>query len=139
VGFSGALDPGPAANLSDYTLVALGKPNKSGARSITPVTLASATYNPAMDTVTLRPRGTLATQTVQLTIFAAGTLDASGRPIDGNRDGQPGGNFVTTLGTKGGISLARVTPAGQQVSAAAFDALQVSGGLPKARGIGHAH
>jgi hypothetical protein len=71
------------------------------------VPLTSAVYDPAAATVTLTPRGTVASQTLQLTITAAGTLDAMGRPIDGNRDGQPGGDFQATFGAAG-IRLASV-------------------------------
>ena len=47
--------------------------------------------------MTLTPRGKVPASPLQLTIIAAKTLDAEGRPIDGDHDGQPGGNFQTTL------------------------------------------
>ena len=59
--------------------------------------LISATYDPSGYTVTLTPRSKVATSPLQLTIIAVQTLDAEGRPIDGDHDGQPGGNFQTTL------------------------------------------
>ena len=49
-------------------------------------------------TVTLTTKGTVPNQPLQLTINAALVLDAQGQQLDGNRDGQPGGNFVATLG-----------------------------------------
>jgi len=134
VSFSGALEPGPAQDLGDYHLASLGKAKKSGARASKPVALASAVYNPALDTVTLTPKGTVVNQTLELTITAAGTLDAEGRPIDGSRDGQPGGNLVATFG-KGGISLSSTSDssAATRVSAEAFDMLLVTGYLPTRR------
>jgi hypothetical protein len=106
VGFSDALDPATAVELADYRLAALGKANKLGIRSSKAVPLASARYNPAVHSVTLTPRGSVVSPKLQLTIVAAGLLDAEGRPIDGNRDGQPGGNFTATLGNRGGITVA---------------------------------
>jgi len=35
---------------------------------------------------------------LQLTITGSAILDAEGRGIDGNKDGQSGGNYATTLG-----------------------------------------
>jgi hypothetical protein len=45
-------------------------------------------------------------QTDRLEIVAADLADALGRPIDGNDDCQPGGNFVATF-TKQGIAFAQ--------------------------------
>ena len=112
--------PGPAQNVGDYQLAALGKAKKSGVRPSKPVALGSAVYNPAMNTVTLTPRGTVPNETLQLTIDAALILDAQGQPIQGNQ----GGNVVEVFG-KAGISLARTADpsAAVRVSAEAFDAL----------------
>jgi hypothetical protein len=60
------------------------------------------------DTVTLLPRGTVPNQTLQLTVVTAGILDAAGVPVDAHPNGQPGVNFVVTLGSTGGVSLASV-------------------------------
>ena len=63
-------------------------------------------------------------QTDELQIIAADLTDSLGRALDGNDDGQPGGNFVITF-SKSGITLARpsvrVQPA--KLSAAAVDAV----------------
>jgi hypothetical protein len=101
VGFSDALEPGPAQLVANYELVALGKAKKPGAHANKLVKLAAATYDPALHTVTLRPRGKLPNQKLQLTILGTGILDAEGRPIDANGKGQPGGNLVVVLGVKG--------------------------------------
>jgi hypothetical protein len=131
VSFSDALEPGPAANLGDYQLVAPAKAKKSGKPAGKPVALISAVYDPALHTVTLTPKGTVPKQTLQLTITASGTLDAEGRSIDGNRDGRPGGDFQATFG-RTGIRLSRAAIPGprslragiaNRFSPAALDAL----------------
>jgi hypothetical protein len=51
---------------------------------------------------------------LQLTITAAGLPDTSGRPIDGNGDGQPGGNYVATLskiGVEATVAVRSANPA----------------------------
>jgi hypothetical protein len=133
VSFSGALEQGPAENLADYHLAALGKAKKSGGGASKSVALASAVYDPATDTVTLTPRGTVPKGTLQLTINAAGTLDAEGRPIVGNQ----GSNVVATFGSGGGVSLARAGRPGPsiRVSAEAFDALMVEGHFEAMHGL----
>ena len=45
-------------------------------------------------------------QTDELQITAVDLTDSLGRALDGNNDGQPGGNFVATF-TKNGLALAR--------------------------------
>jgi hypothetical protein len=118
VDFSGALELAPAQTVTDYHLVAASKGKKSGNATGKPVALKSAVYDPATDSVALVPKGTVPKQPLQLTITATGTLDAEGRPIDGNRDGQPGGDFQVSF--KGsGIQLSGVG----EISAAAVDAL----------------
>jgi hypothetical protein len=93
VSFSDALNPRDAQSLSAFHLVAAGKDKKFGTRDDKSVPIASATYDPLAHTMTLTPRGKIPNQTLQLSISAAPILDSLGRPIDGNRDGQPGGDF----------------------------------------------
>jgi hypothetical protein len=112
VSFSGALEQGPAQNLADYHLAAVGRvKKKTGSSAGKPVALTAAAYDPVAHTVTLTPRGKLPRKPLQLTITAAGVLDAGGRPLDGNRDGKPGGNFQATF-QGGGIRLAIVSRRG---------------------------
>ena len=120
VSFSGALEPTPAQDLSDFHLAALGKAKKSGVRATKPVALKSAVYSPATNTVTLLPRKSVPNQTLQLTIVASEVLDALGRPIEANQ----GVNFAATFGQRG-ISLARSSDFQPvtRVRAAAFNAL----------------
>ena len=48
-------------------------------------------------------------QTDELQITAADLTDSLGRALDGNDDGQPGGNFIGTI-TKSGFSLGQPSP-----------------------------
>jgi hypothetical protein len=101
--FAEPLSAPAAANLGSYTLstVAQSKSHKSKA-----IALARATYDPVTNTVTLVTRNKLTLRPpVQLQINASTLTDALGRPLDGNDDGAPGGNFVATL-NKGGVSTA---------------------------------
>jgi hypothetical protein len=136
VSFSGALDQGSAATLGDYHLVTAGKDKKLGTGDDEPVPLAAAAYDPAAHTVTLTLRGTVPKQTLQLSITGSSLLDASAQPIDGNRDGQPGGGFAATFGNAG-IRLASVPRSGlhHSISANALDALLVAGRLHARRAL----
>ncbi|MFI5460129.1 MAG: RHS repeat-associated core domain-containing protein [Isosphaerales bacterium] len=119
--FSGALNAGAADNANAYELAPVitvkatgkGKHKKPPTTKLgTPVKLASAVYTAANNEVTLTPRGTLnLTKPEELIVKAALVTDTLGRPIDGNDDGQPGGDFVATISgtrvTAGGLPLAR--------------------------------
>jgi hypothetical protein len=97
VSFSAALDPGAAQNLSAYHLVPVSGSSKFTPRGNNPIPFAAITYDVSAHAVTLTPRSKLPTRALQLSINAALVLDPQGRPIDGNRDGQPGGTFVTLV------------------------------------------
>jgi hypothetical protein len=81
-----------------------------------------------------------------LIVKAALVTDTLGRQIDGNNDGQPGGDYIATLNrtrvTPGGLPLARSQPQPASVEDA-IDALfahgELSGlnGLLRARREGH--
>ena len=103
---SGALNAADANNLATYGLDS-AKGKKKTTVYTKPVALSSALYNPANNSVSLLLRAKPPAQTMQLTINAANLLDAEGREIDGNDDGQPGGNFVATLNSSRVISMAR--------------------------------
>ena len=139
--FSGALNAAAADNANAYevapviTVKAAGKgkhkkppTTKLGA----PVTPASAVYTGSNNQVTLTPRGTLnLTKPEELIVNGSLVTDALGRPIDGNDDGQPGGDFIAT------ISGSRATPGAAAPQArtqkqpanvpAAIDALLIRG------------
>jgi hypothetical protein len=95
--FSGALDPADSQNPGAYHLVPVSRGSTISPRASKPIPLAAVAYDPMAHTITLTPRGKVPHQTLQLSIDAALVLDAQGRPIDGNRDGRPGGTYVATL------------------------------------------
>ena len=72
------------------------------------IKLKSALYNPTTDTVTLTPRKPFAlTKPVQLLVEGeppSGLEDSLGRLIDGDHNGQAGGNAVAVL-SRGGATL----------------------------------
>ena len=62
------------------------------------LTPASAVYSDSNYQVTLTPRGTLnLTKPEELIVNGALVTDTLGRPIDGNDDGQPGGDNIATI------------------------------------------
>ncbi len=106
VSFSGALGAAGAQNRLAYQLVIPAKAKKSAHGRVPPgkkVVLASAVYSAIAHTVTLTPKAKLPTGTLQLSIIASAVFDAEGRPIDGDRNGQPGGNFVATIKGAGAV------------------------------------
>ena len=112
--FSGALDAASADNASAYQLAPMIKvPAKGKGKHRTPptiklgppVALTSADYSASDDSVTLTPRGKLnLAKPEQLTVVATLVNDALDRPIDGNDDGQPGGNYVAVI-SKSGVTV----------------------------------
>jgi hypothetical protein len=91
--FSEDLDPARAGDVTNYTLVGSGGQ---------PIGLNSAVYDAATRTVTLSPNQLLSLNfSYQVTVNGSapgGLTDRSGNLIDGDRNGQPGGNFTTTFG-----------------------------------------
>jgi hypothetical protein len=129
VQFDEPLNSAAAANLGAYMLTA-GPPGKKHGSRLLP--LARARYNALTNTVTLTPLATLSPRpSEQLRIIASVLTDALGRPLDGNRDGQPGGDFVATLG-KAGVSAAGVAGAQslKPLSSHAVDVLLSDGFRP---------
>jgi glucose/arabinose dehydrogenase len=101
--FKGPIDPPGARNRTDYWLVLPGPDRKFGTRDDRRLRFRSVTFSAATNSVTLRPSIRLSPRQVfQVIAVASGTrgllTDIYGRPIDGNRDGQPGGDFVATFG-----------------------------------------
>jgi RHS repeat-associated protein len=121
VQLSGAVNAGAADNASAYQFAAVTKvPAKGKGKNRKPATIklgarmppASAVYSPSNNTVTLTPRGKLtATKPEELIVNGSFLTDTLGREIDGNDDGQPGGDYIATISgsraTAGGVSLVR--------------------------------
>ena len=86
-----------AGNPAAYHLY-LGKTKKGVTTFTTPVRLTTVLYNPTTDTVELFPKGKLNLAVVErLRVTAFLIADSSGLALDGNYDGQPGGDFVATF------------------------------------------
>ncbi len=107
VDFSGAVSQAGADNLGTYRLATQGKRGSFEAKNSVVVKLKSAVLSAAGDEVTLSLKRPLAlTKAVQLQVngsLPGGLEDADGRVIDGNRDGQAGGNATAVI-RRGGVS-----------------------------------
>ena len=90
--FNEALEPASAQNLSNYQMIGPG--GKA-------IGIRSATYDPATDSISLRPRKRIDLhETYHLTVDgsqAGGVTDAEGTLLDGRSDGAPGSDYSTAL------------------------------------------
>ncbi|MFO0907309.1 MAG: SdrD B-like domain-containing protein [Isosphaeraceae bacterium] len=91
--FSKELDPASAENLANYHLVMVSRDGKVSRREIP---LKSAVYNETAKTVTLTPAIPLNIH-YHYRLTVSGLIDDCGNPVDGNRDGIAGGDFVTVV------------------------------------------
>lgn len=101
--FSDSLDASSARNRAAYWLVLPGRDGILGTRDDRRSRFRSVAYSTASVSVTLAPsvqiRPRQSYQVIALTTGPRGRLrDLYGRPIDGNHDGQPGGDYVGTFG-----------------------------------------
>jgi len=117
VDFSGPVNASEADRVATYRLAMPGRKGSFDAKNAAVIKLKSALYHAALDEVVLTPRKPFAlSKPVQLRVNGlppAGLQDTSGRLIDGNHDGQPGGNAVAVLRANGVTLNARVlNPAG---------------------------
>ena len=101
VTFSGAVNAAVADETSTYRLATRGSRRSYAARNSGLIRLKNAALERASNTVTLTPKKpfTLA-KPVQLSILGTGEArlhDSYGRLIDGDNNGQPGGNAVAIL------------------------------------------
>jgi hypothetical protein len=94
-----------------YRLATAGKKNSFDAKNAQIIKLRSATYNSASDTVVLTPKQKFAiTKTVQLRVNGqppSGLQDCADVFVDGDHDGQPGGNVVALL-RRGGVNISTI-------------------------------
>ncbi len=92
---SGVLNSGAYHVMSGTTRKAVTTYNKK-------VALSSFSYNPSTYTLTIVPTTSLNLNVPEELVVTSSLLtDAYGRPLDGNSDGQPGGNIVATFSKKG--------------------------------------
>ena len=132
--FSGGVNTAQAQNTAEYRLVTAGKKGSFTAKSAKPISLRSASYTAASDTVTLTlAKPVKLTKPVQLQVNGtapSGLTDSAGRLIDGDHNGTPGGNAVALL-RGGGATIAAVTASsgGSAPLGAIVDVLVEHGGL----------
>ena len=99
--FSGALNAADAGSPLLYSLAPETIAKKHIVKLGKPVAQAQAVHNATTGSGTPTPKKILVVNPPQpLQINAAGLFDALGRPLDGNHDGQPGGNIIATLSNK---------------------------------------
>ena len=106
--FSGPVNAREADETSIYRLATAGKKGSYTAKNAGIIKLKSAMYASASDAVTLKPKSpfTLA-KPVQLVVSgtgASGLQDTYARLIDGDKNGQTGGNAVAIL-TKKSVTI----------------------------------
>jgi plastocyanin len=108
LGFTGALDVTDADNVANYSLAPLDTKGSGSAKIAKTARLRSAVYSPASNTVVLTPRSPFSVaKPLELGVSAElpmGLHDSAGRLIDGNHDGQTGGNALIVL-RRNGASL----------------------------------
>ncbi len=133
--FSGSVNSTEAQMLTGiYRLATPGKKGSYTAKNAGVIRLKSATYTDSNHTAVLIPKKPFAlTKPVQLLIDGlapSGLQDSIGRLIDGNHDGQAGGNAVAILSRKG-VKLSAVElahPAAAARLEARFVDVLLSGG-----------
>jgi hypothetical protein len=107
VSFSGAVNVGEADNVGTYRLATAGRKGSFDAKNAGIIKLKSALLG-SNNTVRLTPRRAFAlSKTVQFRVNGlapAGLQDSQGRLIDGDHNGQPGGNAIALL-TRKGVTL----------------------------------
>jgi hypothetical protein len=90
--FNDGLDPTSAQDMNNYKIV-----GPAG----NPVAIASVTFDPEANSVTIRPKGRINIHhTYRLTVVgtgANGVRDTDGRLLDGTNSGRPGSNYSGTL------------------------------------------
>jgi len=98
--FGEPLTAGPAGTLANYRLTMHGPDYRFGTKDDRVRPLAAVTYDEATNTVRVRPVRSLPPgYFFRLTVEGdAGLTDLLGVPLDGDRDGAPGGDLVHTFG-----------------------------------------
>ncbi len=109
IDFSGSLNATEAVNIAEYELIVAGKHGSFTGKGTKVLKLRSAVYSG--NTVAITPtKSFVIKKPVELLVNGApgGLEDSSGRLIDGNHDGQAGGNAVAVLNRSGVTISARM-------------------------------
>jgi len=127
--FSGPVNSTEADQIGTYRLATPGKGGSYTVKNAGDITLKSAVYTGAKDTVAITPAKPFAlTKPVQLLVYGSGPTalkDTYGRLIDGDDNGVAGGNAIAIL-SKAGATIAAVPqarPSGPDARLAAVDAV----------------
>jgi hypothetical protein len=98
--FGSDLDPARAEDVQNYVLTAPGRDGRLGTRDDVRVPIA-ASYDATTRVVTLLARsrrGSFASAFLRIRSGGeSGLIDTRGRPLDGDRDGFPGGEYQVRL------------------------------------------
>lgn len=127
--FTGPLDPTTAQNVGNFTVLSPGRDGRFGTRDDVVMPIVSAAYNASNSSVTLLMGKKLDThKSYRLTVngtTTGGVAGPTGVLIDGNRDGQAGGDFVATVNssTLADPVIAAVVPRGARQKVAAKSAV----------------
>jgi hypothetical protein len=101
VTFSQPMDAARAESLAEYRLIGPGPDHKFGTKDDHRIRIRSARYNPATNSVVLRPVRRLPLHdTFQLTVKGTapdGLTSTLGILLDGAKTGQPGSNYVARI------------------------------------------
>jgi uncharacterized protein YjdB len=104
VSFSGAINVTEASHVQTYRLATAGKKGSFDAKNAAIIKVKSAVIGGANNTVKITPRQAFSlSKTVQFRVNGlpgTGLQDSLGRLIDGDHNGQPGGNAVALLSRK---------------------------------------
>jgi hypothetical protein len=118
VTFSQPMDAARAASRAEYRLIGPGPDHKFGTKDDHRIRIRSARYNPATDSVVLRPVRRLPLHDkFQLTVKGTapdGLASTLGIFLDGAKTGQPGSNYVARI-TRKSLVLPKRHPRAQEV------------------------
>jgi glucose/arabinose dehydrogenase len=103
ISFDGQVNLASEKSRTAYWLVLPGRDRKLGTRDDRYTRFRSVRYSASANAVSLIPASRITTrQAFEVVVPGSGArgmlVDIYGRPIDGNRDGQPGGDYVAVFG-----------------------------------------
>jgi hypothetical protein len=97
INVSGALVKSEAQDTANSQLSLPGRDRKLGTRDDQIIRPRSASYDAATGIITLTPRRLVLKSGAELRIVSAGLKDSHGQSLDGDGNGQPGGDYLTRL------------------------------------------
>ncbi len=104
VAFTQPLAAESVADVTNFRLVSSGKDKKLGTRDDQIVSVGAPAYDAAARTVTITPAGTLQLGRLHQLMVRDSLVGSAGSPLDGDADGNPGGEFSVSLGRGRSVS-----------------------------------